>query len=56
MKVGQIVSGYSNEFGITLHQISEINGEQVKIKVSTYEEGHVDYAWAHEQLSLLKQS
>lgn len=54
IQVGQIISGYQNEFGVTLHKISEVLGENVSIEVILYEPDHPDFAWALKQLQALE--
>ena len=53
IQVGQIISGYQNELGVTLNKISEVSGEVATIEVTLYEPDHEDFAWALAQLEAL---
>ena len=55
MEIGEVVSGYENQDGITLniiHEIDEILGT-TGINVKLFEPDDQDFAWAVEQLALL---
>lgn len=55
-QVGQIISGYQNEFGVTLNKIAVIEGDTMQIEVVLYEPDDPQFAWALEQLSSLKET
>lgn len=56
IQVGQIISGYQSELGVTLNKISEVGEETVSMEVTLYEPDHEDFSWALEQLAALDQS
>lgn len=53
IQVGQIISGYQNELGVTLNKISEVGEETSSVEVTLYEPDHEDFAWALSQLQAL---
>lgn len=56
IQVGQVISGYENEFGVTLNTISSIEDETVQIDITIYDEDHQQYNWAKQQLLLLEET
>lgn len=56
VQVGQIASGYQDEFGVTLNKVSEIGEETVTLEVTLYEPDDPQFAWALEQLSSLEET
>lgn len=55
MKIGQIISGYQSELGVTLHTIKALNNDTVEIEVTLYAPEHQDFVWALAQLSSLEE-
>lgn len=53
--VGDIVGGFGDEGGVTLHKVVSSDAEEVQIEVYRYEPGDPDFAWAVEQLNALEQ-
>jgi hypothetical protein len=56
MNIGDIISGYGDEYGITLHTISGIHGDQTAISIKLYEPDDENFAWAIEQLAILEEN
>lgn len=58
MNVGDVISGFETEYGITLHVISAIGVEndEVSINISTYEPTDENFAWAIQQLASLQET
>lgn len=56
LQVGQIISGYQNELGVTLNKVSEVGEETTSLEVTLYEPDDPQFAWALEQLAALDQS
>jgi len=58
MNVGDVISGFETEDGITLHVISAISVEndEVSINISTYEPTDENFAWAIQQLASLQET
>ena len=56
MEVGQIISGYQNELGVTLNSVSHVENGLVTLEVALYEPDDPKFAWALEQLAALDQS
>ena len=55
-QVGQIISGYQNEVGITLNKVSQTENDIVTLEVTLYEPDDPKFAWALEQLSSLPET
>mgnify|MGYP003675543293 CR=1 FL=1 len=53
MEIGEIISGYGDQYGITLQSISEITPETSAITTTIYEPEDANFAWAVDQLALL---
>lgn len=51
MNVGDVIAGFENEDGITLHIISHVDGHEVSIDICVYGPEHEDFSWAVDQLS-----
>lgn len=58
MNVGDVISGFETEDGITLHVISAIDVEnnEVSIDISIYEPTDENFAWAIQQLASLEET
>lgn len=56
MEIGQIISGYQSELGVTLHTIKSLDDEKVEIDVALYTPEHQDFAWALAQLLLIEEA
>jgi len=56
LNVGDIVGGFGDENGITLHKVVWSDSEEVRIEVCKYEPGDPDFVWAIEQLTALEQN
>jgi len=50
MPENDIMSAYETEFGVTLHRLIKVEGEEASIDVRTYEPDDEDFIWALEQL------
>jgi len=57
MNVGDIISGFENEDGITLHTIVSIDEEadSVGLRIRQYLPDDKNFAWAIQQLAALEQ-
>jgi hypothetical protein len=55
-QVGQIISGYQNELGVTLNKIAMIEDDTMQIEVVLYEPDDPQFTWALEQLSSLEET
>jgi|DEB0MinimDraft_4_1074332.scaffolds.fasta_scaffold00199_2 hypothetical protein len=55
-QVGQIISGYQNELGVTLNKIAVIEDDTMQIEVVLYEPDDPQFTWALEQLSSLEET
>ena len=55
-QVGQIISGYQNEVGVTLNKVSQKENDIVTLEVTLYEPDDPQFAWALEQLSSLPET
>ena len=53
--LNQIISGYQNEFGVTLNRIIAIEGDTTQIEVVLFEPDDPQFSWALEQLSSLQE-
>jgi len=53
-QVGEIISGYQNELGVTLNKIKAVNEETTEIEVVIYEPTNPDFAWAVDRLAELE--
>ena len=58
MNVGDVISGFETEDGITLNVISAISvdNDEVSINISTYEPTDENFAWAIQQLASLQET
>ena len=56
MKIDDLVSGFEDEDGITLHTITSINEDAVSISVIQYKPTDENFAWAIEQLASLEET
>ena len=58
MNVGDVISGFENEDGISLHVISaiDVENDEVHIDIRIYEPTDEDFAWAIQQLAALEQN
>jgi len=56
MQVGDIISGFEDEDGITLHQIIMKGDEVSGISVIQYKPTDENFAWAIQQLAALEQN
>jgi hypothetical protein len=58
MNVGDVISGFETEDGITLHVISaiDVENDEVSIDISIYEPTDENFAWAIEQLASLEET
>jgi len=58
MNVGDVISGFENEDGISLHVISaiDVESDKVHIDIRIYEPDDEDFAWAIQQLAALEQN
>ena len=56
MEIGQIISGYQSELGVTLHTIKSLDNETTEIEVTLYAPEHQDFAWALTQLSSIEEA
>ena len=56
MNIGDVISGYGDEYGITLHTLSAIYEDQTAISVKLYEPDDENFAWAIEQLASLQET
>lgn len=55
-QVGQIISGYQNELGVTLNKIAVIEDDTMQIEVVLYEPDDPQFTWALEQLSSFEET
>ena len=55
-QVGQIISGYQNELGVTLNKVAVIEDDTTQIEVVLYEPDDPQFTWALEQLSSLEET
>ena len=55
MEIDEVVNGYEDQYGITLHVINDIDETLgiSSIKIMLFEPDNQDFAWAVEQLALL---
>jgi hypothetical protein len=56
MQVGDIISGFEDEDGITLHQLIMKSDEVSGISVIQYKPTDENFAWAIEQLASLQET
>jgi hypothetical protein len=58
MNVGDVISGFETEGGITLHVISaiDVENDEVSIDISTYGPTDENFAWAIQQLASLQET
>jgi hypothetical protein len=58
MNVGDVISGFENEDGISLHVISaiDVENDEVSIDISIYEPTDENFAWAIQQLASLQET
>jgi len=56
MEIGDLVSGFEDEDGITLHTITSVEEEAVTISVIQYKPTDENFAWAIEQLASLQET
>lgn len=58
MNVGDVISGFETEDGITLHVISaiDVENDEVSIDIGIYEPTDENFAWAIQQLASLQET
>jgi len=58
MNIGDVIGGFGDEDGITLHRAEQLdeNNEVIVIEVSLHEPEDEDFAWAIEQLAILEET
>jgi hypothetical protein len=58
MNVGDVISGFETEDGITLHVISaiDVENDEMSIDISIYEPTDENFAWAIQQLASLQET
>ena len=58
MNVGDVISGFETEDGITLHVISaiDVENDQMSIDISIYEPTDENFVWAIQQLASLQET
>lgn len=58
MNVGDVISGFETEDGITLHVISaiDVENDQMSIDIRIYEPTDENFAWAIQQLASLQET
>lgn len=53
-EVGDIVGGFGDQDGVTLHTVTSVDGEKVAITINFYSPNDPDFNWAVEELQKLE--
>jgi len=56
MQVGDILGGFGDEDGITLHTLGPQDGEMSSVSIIHYKPDDENFAWAIEQLASLQET
>ena len=58
MNVGDVISGFETEDGITLHVLSaiDVESDEMSVDIRIYEPTDENFAWAIQQLALLQET
>jgi len=53
-EVGDIVGGFGDQYGVTLHTVSSVDASKVAITMDFYPPNDPDFNWAVEELQKLE--